>query len=304
MKCIKTSLLLFFIVGTAFAQKPDKALVRVKYALSHMTDTNQRDNFYKETMMLIAGKDASVYLSYDGMTKDIEAKKSLEQQVKEQNGNITSITMPRSTRIVNPIQHYYFAKDDKFITHERIGVIYETEQSPEKINWKITNETLTLEGIQCKKAFADFKGRKWTAWFAEELPFISGPWKLIGLPGLILQAHDENKEVMFDFAGMEKVEEPMVKQVIDPNDKFAIRNIGSSGFLTETEIKLPTSNVVKTTFEDLDRLKKVRAADPQGFAKAQLASMGMNMSPTVSSRNQANQAKKTIFNNPIDKTKN
>ncbi|RYG22345.1 MAG: GLPGLI family protein [Chitinophagaceae bacterium] len=302
MKPLNTLVILLLSASTTFAQKPDKALISVKYAYSHMRDTTDRGNFYRETMVLIAGKNASAFLSYDGILNDIQTKKSFEQQIREQNGNITSLTMPKSTRLVSQNQHYYFASEGKFFTHERLGVIYETEQSADKIAWKISNETLNLEGIQCKKATARYKGRDWTVWFAEELPFASGPWKLVGLPGLVLQAHDENKEIRFDFAGLEKIE-AKPKSAVDPSDNFGVGTIGSSNVLEEDEIKLPIKNVVKTTITELARLKKARAADPQGFLRAQLSGAGITGEVSSSAR-PTNAPKKTIINNPIEKTNN
>ena len=60
-------------------------------------------------------------------------------------------------------------------------------------------------------ATADFRGRRWTAWFATDIPVSDGPWKLSGLPGLILEAYDKGHQYTFTAVGLERVaEEPIV----------------------------------------------------------------------------------------------
>ena len=63
-----------------------------------------------------------------------------------------------------------------------------------KINWIIAQDTMTIGNFKCKKAIGDFRGRKYTVWFTEEIPLPYGPWKLYGLPGVIIEAYDDKNE--------------------------------------------------------------------------------------------------------------
>lgn len=64
----------------------------------------------------------------------------------------------------------------------------------ESFLWEIKEEEKRIGNYICKKAIGKFRGREYTAWFAEEIPIASGPWKLFGLPGLILEAFDSKME--------------------------------------------------------------------------------------------------------------
>jgi len=64
----------------------------------------------------------------------------------------------------------------------------------EKIMWEIIDENKNIGEYTCKKAIGKFRGRNYTAWFTEDIPIPSGPWKLYGLPGIILEAYDSNME--------------------------------------------------------------------------------------------------------------
>ena len=72
----------------------------------------------------------------------------------------------------------------------------------ENIDWKIAKETKKIGEFKCQKAETDFRGRHYTAWFAPEIPINNGPWKLQGLPGLILEASDDKKQVSFVFEAL------------------------------------------------------------------------------------------------------
>lgn len=74
-----------------------------------------------------------------------------------------------------------------------------------EIDWHIVEDsTKNVLGYECVMATADYHGRKWTAWFSPEIPVQDGPWKFCGLPGLILEAAEENGHHRFTADGIEQ----------------------------------------------------------------------------------------------------
>lgn len=107
-----------------------------------------------------------------------------------------------------PIQLYVFksAKDSVltvFDTNGSSGSHYYTEPLG-AMQWHVGDSTKTILGYECFLAETDFHGRHWRAWFAPDIPLHDGPWKLCGLPGLILEAAEDSGQHIFTACGIEK----------------------------------------------------------------------------------------------------
>lgn len=97
-------------------------------------------------------------------------------------------------------QYYNDLKENTFYSRD-LGFSYVKEDLP-KISWNISEETKIIGDFECQKATATFRGRDYTAWFTTSIPLPYGPWKLQGLPGLILEAYDTRKEIYWYFKEM------------------------------------------------------------------------------------------------------
>lgn len=79
-----------------------------------------------------------------------------------------------------------------------------------EIQWEISDSTKTVLGYDCVIATANYHGRDWTVWFAPDIPLQEGPWKLTGLPGLILEASESTGQHSFVATGLEASNQEIV----------------------------------------------------------------------------------------------
>lgn len=79
------------------------------------------------------------------------------------------------------------------------------EESIPTFSWELAECDTIIIGYPCHKAVCQFRGRTWTAWYSLDLPFDNGPWKLGGLPGLILAASESRHEFSFVATGIEQM---------------------------------------------------------------------------------------------------
>ncbi len=73
--------------------------------------------------------------------------------------------------------------------------------------WNIGSDTKKIHNYNCKKATIKLGGRLWEAWFTDEIPINDGPYKFFGLPGLILEIYDNQKNYHFLAIGISKQNE-------------------------------------------------------------------------------------------------
>lgn len=79
---------------------------------------------------------------------------------------------------------------------------FEATADLETINWKTSDDTLTIANYACHFATAEFAGITWNVWYTEDIATTAGPWKLNGLPGLIISATDADSIHSFMFNGL------------------------------------------------------------------------------------------------------
>lgn len=90
------------------------------------------------------------------------------------------------------------------------NVVCEYEETPPETEWRISSDTARILGYACRRAEGKFRGREWSVWFTPEIPVQTGPWKLTGLPGLILEASDATGEFLFQCISIEQKREPIL----------------------------------------------------------------------------------------------
>ena len=87
--------------------------------------------------------------------------------------------------------------------------IYETQEERKPISWRLSDDTVTVGGYLCKTATCQFHGRRWTVHYAEDIPTTAGPWKLNGVPGLILEAEADGGIHRFTIAEIQQATAPI-----------------------------------------------------------------------------------------------
>jgi GLPGLI family protein len=263
----------------ARAQKPDTAQLLVHYKFSHIRDTTNREHPYTENMVLIVGKTAGAYKSYDKQLQNALFKKQVQEQLANSADGHVNIQRRSSG---SGAEYYQFPNEKKLARKEPLlfNNYLITEALP-AINWKISSDTATFGGLHCQKATAHFKGRDYTAWFSPDLPLHLGPWKLNGLPGVIVEAYDTKKEVNFKFDGIEKtvISTKKDNHPANPASDNQGRTMVMIG-MDDTDgdpniIQIPTK-AIKTTEKEFAKLQEAMRKDPNAFAQSMVNAQSAN----------------------------
>jgi GLPGLI family protein len=296
MRKFLTAAVFILAVTEGFSQA-DSTVATVRYSFTHVSDTTQPENPLTMRMVLYIGRVASRY-TYDrtpapgpvsagniiASTTDIAASSISSVNVTSSGIAITSggVTSQLAVNKDMAYNNSYF-KDITagrlyFLTLPSItGKMFGVEEPLPAIDWTITADTKEIGGMNCQKATGRFKGRDYEAWFTSQLPYSNGPWKLGGLPGLIVEAYDAKKEVVFKMTAFE-----------------------SGG---QTTVAMPT-DIVKTTPKEYKQYTDALQRDREARMAANMGTGGMVVSGRLSSSAvgpDGRPMKPRSFNNPIEK---
>jgi len=159
------------------------------------------------------------------------------------------IFKPNSSKKNEDFLYKDYTKNEMY-SKDLIGFRFKTiKDSINNFNWSIKKDTLKILGYTCNLAETDFRGRTYKVWFTTDLP-AGGPWKLDGLPGLILKA-DTNE-------GYFSVEATQINISVTPK-----KNVISNPF--ELEKKLYTWYEFKQLYkEKAIKTSKFRTSEMNG----------------------------------------
>jgi len=228
-----TYLFLFYVV--VFAQNQ----LKIDYLVTY-----NRLSYIERDATLFINKNISVFHEKMNTSKEIK-KENIDDFIDD---NTLKFDVKYNDK------YYKYNSDTKeitFVDHIIMVGDFIVNDKPPIIDWQLESETKIISNLKCYKATGIFRGRKWIAWYTSEIPFSVGPWKLNGLPGLILEAYDEDKK--FSFIAKS------IKYGILDNLDIPINDLKKMNFKTfiETKEELPH---LKT---DLNRDESVKVNFPR-----------------------------------------
>lgn len=240
MKHILTYLILALCSAQAAAgnwlRDAEPTLLEVRYTRTQVTDTTMRDSrYFTEETMLRIGPSMSRFGSVPYYYRDslMFCAPDLYWQMEAASfhkdpAEHGRTALQRSGRYWSTIYKNYPAGKLTETSYFDLTNWRYTEDW-EQPEWDVCDESDEILGYQCFKATTRYRGRIWTAWFAPEIPFHDGPWKLCGLPGLILEAGDDTGEYHFIACGLMQSGRPDVGYLIH-REKRGVTNVTRDQF--------------------------------------------------------------------------
>jgi GLPGLI family protein len=222
------ALAIYFITGLScvYAQEGEPVMVSVTYQFKHINDLNKPNTPFEEETILRLGKSSSKYSSWtEEMRYKSPPKIVNNSPASDGSGKSASYgfkpTVMVSSNGVSDFELFQYPNTETLRRIVSIGNNnYEVESTLTKIDWKLSKDKKQIGNYTCQKAIGNYGGRVYTAWYAPTLPFRNGPWKLWGLPGLILEATDSTGEVAFLF---KEISKPSEAEFTGPRKKRLIK---------------------------------------------------------------------------------
>ena len=215
MKTIVSILLIASLTVRATAREPmiDRAHMKCLYRYVYTFDT-LKNELRDDLLILQIGKEVSKCYSYytfqcDSLRRTPDGAKvwsELFRRAIEKDGIYGDFPHVRMSTYV----YKNYPTGQMTITDRISSQGYRYADSLHTQTWTMGDSTREVLGYTCQQATADFRGRRWTAWFATDIPISDGPWKLGGLPGLILEAYDEGQQHIFTAVGLERVKDELI----------------------------------------------------------------------------------------------
>ena len=181
----------------------DQAIYVVQYDMQDRSDTTETEA-PNETALLEVGRKLSKFYSYTKYVCDSVLAADLANHASQE---VINEHLGRYGKSRLSEQTFKRFPDGKVTTLDEVagGISrLRCEEDDERPQWELSADTMRVLSFGCRKATCRFKGRNWTAWYTTDIASSEGPWKLCGLPGLILLAEDDEGHYRFECTGIEQ----------------------------------------------------------------------------------------------------
>lgn len=200
--------LLFLLLTSLLNAQQKQGIVNYGYIKSLESGAKQGDEYNAQ---LLFDNHRSYFVSEkDSLENNSEIPPEEEIIVQQNETTIINLSGKRLTTTEVGNQVYFDSQKDSIWSHIMLmGGIYVAEKNIQK-KWKLEKESKKIANFNCRKATTTFRGRNYTAWYTTDIPVPYGPWKLINLPGLVLEAYDDEFKIYFYFKNLEY---PLEKEI-------------------------------------------------------------------------------------------
>ncbi len=214
-------LLTIFDLSAKKTKEYPRAEIKVGYTY-HETFVRGSDGIVKRDIpfILLANKEQSKFYNAKTEFKDSLQSTPQGRAVEKQlfNDAVKRYSETRDESAMNAVVYQTFLyifrskSDNRMTVYDKAGSLeYGVYTEPlGEIQWEITDSAKTVLGYECVMATANYHGRDWTVWFAPDIPLQEGPWKICGLPGLILEASESTGQHSFVATGLEASNQAIV----------------------------------------------------------------------------------------------
>ena len=191
----KITFIALFLAQLSMAQTS-----RFVYQVTMKSDSTDKANATIETARLDISPEKSLFYGEGRIKRD-----SVMQRMRETR-NFDRNAMQNLRSSIDYIVEKDLIKNITYFK-TRLGRDQYAYEEDRKMDWKILPETVKIGEYEAQKAETTFAGRKWYAWFTQDIPFQDGPYKFKGLPGLIIKVEDANGDYSFDLQQSKKITE-------------------------------------------------------------------------------------------------
>jgi GLPGLI family protein len=204
-KIVGTLALTIFVISGCAQVKSDK-MFSVHYIAHFKLYAEAKEEITEERVLDIGEKSSCFYGRWQHLREEIVDSITAA-------GGSRDMILAKIMEYPTPRQFYtvynnYPVIGKRTVTDQLIKRFH-YEEDMDVIEWALLDGDTIVLDYPCKKAICNYRAHLWKVCYTPEIPVALGPWKLHGLPGLILAASDDTGVFSFECIEIRSDKKPM-----------------------------------------------------------------------------------------------